>query len=417
MFERNLEALVRRAALPVREGHVERGRVEFLKRLASDPEAAARTLKWRMMAMMLSVAACGMVLWATLAVREPQTTTTPASPEARLQGAVPGEGAKTAQETPPVTAPPRPREPRTPSREAMPRDATVTLTAKVPKARDAAPALAVEGTATFPDRTQLVLSFYRMEERFAAGRLVSDAGQVGSGMMVRVERRRFEGHATWGGPGMYLVTAGALVEDPSGPRIWKFEFPGWGDDLMGALPGGLVDLDEASRDAAAFLKKFGEACGTEVLWAARKREIGDEGDRLLKRLVAMKAASLYPAAHNQIVLSINGLLGARTWFKWKEGKLSAESYHADGKPIPTFRGEPFAIETYRKYVEEVPAIAGREFALWGVKELRRPGAKREPLLEALKLQGAHAGTEAFAERLREADAGALDGLEAEIRGN
>jgi hypothetical protein len=70
-----------------------------------------------------------------------------------------------------------------------------------------------------------------------------------------------------------------------------------------------------------------------------------------------------------------------------------------------------------KHAEAAKGLAGREFALWIVKDFRRGGLRPE-LGEAVRKRASHAGLSAFAERLEKVGEGSgedLDGLEKGIR--
>lgn len=70
---------------------------------------------------------------------------------------------------------------------------------------------------------------------------------------------------------------------------------------------------------------------------------------------------------------------------------------------------------FRRYVEQSVPLAGREFALWVIKDLRRAGTGGGRT-EALNARASHPGLEAFVERLAKARPEDLETLEKEIRG-
>jgi len=58
-------------------------------------------------------------------------------------------------------------------------------------------------------------------------------------------------------------------------------------------------------------------------------------------------------------------------FTWEDGKYAGpNSYHTGNKLATTFRGEPFAFDAYRRYLDEALRATGREFLLWIVRDAK-----------------------------------------------
>jgi hypothetical protein len=101
----------------------------------------------------------------------------------------------------------------------------------------------------------------------------------------------------------------------------------------------------------------------------------------------------------------------------EDGKLRLRPGELTPVAFKERRNEEFDFQVLREQVKGAVRLAGREFALWVLKEFRRAGM-REGLLECVREQAEHAGVSVFAERLERlttADVNLLE-LEKEIRG-
>ncbi|MBI3857038.1 MAG: hypothetical protein HY293_15235, partial [Planctomycetes bacterium] len=144
-----------------------------------------------------------------------------------------------------------------------------------------------------------------------------------------------------------------------------------------------------------------------------------EGNKFLAKLEHHDLKAYYPAAVNNLYYTIRNIVNNAPYYTYgADGKFSgAKDYHADGEKVKTYRGEEFNWDNLKRYIEDTPAIAGREFCLWIIKDLRRTAGQMRPeIQEAIKSHKAAAGVEFFQERLLKAGISDIDPLEAEIRG-
>jgi hypothetical protein len=393
ILEKNLEALVRGAALP----DPARARRRFLQALA-EPERRSRPASLGAMAASLLV--CAAIFSAILVERRVPPAPRPAAPQVEPPAAA-GKIVPTA-----------------PSEQ----DRTVSLTATLPGPRDRSPLLRVEGTADLPERMILKVSVHRLLERTLGARLVLTPETAASGI-TEVRAGRFSYTSPWEIPAPARVVV-AVIDDFQreelkgnfGGRTWTFEFPGWSGDLAPRLSPSLREADLLIAEVRDLLSRIEAAVVTEISWKAAEPAHLDRARKLKERLEAAPSRRLHPASIDLLRDTVNALTGAAPHFKWEEGKhVGPVTYYAGGARMKDFRNQEFGLDRLRAYAGEAEAVAGRETALWAVKEVRR-GGPRPPLEAVLLEQAAHAGLIPFAARLREASPEQLGALEAEIRG-
>lgn len=296
---------------------------------------------------------------------------------------------------------------------------------KVPPSRSRMPVLRLEGTSTLPEGAILRVALFRLSEQ-PAGLGVHPLALESGGGLVEVLGRRFRYESMWQGPGLYraVVTLSDQNQRPEvldairgkyPVRAWKFEAPAWDDELASQLGPGLRGLGNLVAEAGELIRRYERASETESAWAAERKALLRDSQAFLNKLERTEVQKLYPAAHAQVYYSLRNVQGSARYFSWKDGKFAgAISYHDNKEPAKTYRQETFTYDNFRRYLDEAVSIAGREFALWVIKEARR-GGMREPLLRALRENAQRTGVAPFAERLEKAPDEA-DPLETEIRG-
>jgi len=402
-LDRNMEALVRRSALPLRGGDLARARGTFLREIAR-PVPEPRPRAGAFWAFSASLLVCAAIFSAVLADRPPAVP-----PDVSLPA--PSRAAGGAQDSRVA--------PSTPEGQ----DRTVTLSASLPPLRDSYRNLRLDGTAALPDRAILKMSIHRLEEDSLGARLAAKSEAVSSGL-VEVRSGRFGGLCPWQRPGPAVVTVEAIEDfqreehrGKFGGRSWRFEFPAWGPELAPRLSPLLREVDSFPAEVKNLVSRFEEACrSTEAAWKASKAGLMDRAQRLRSRIESCEARRLYPAAVNHLVYTMDSLLGSAPHFAWEEGKFAGPTtyYVAAGERTKDFRGADFAFDRLRAYADEAGPMAGRELGLWIVRELRR-GGPRSALSAVLLEQAAHPGFAPFAPRLETAAPEDLAALEAEIR--
>jgi hypothetical protein len=287
-------------------------------------------------------------------------------------------------------------------------------------------ALLVTGKLSLPDGAVLKLTLHRLTEQWVRGRLEAVPQEAGGGL-ARVDRGSFSFESAWDGPGICSITASldesfqdpalkeALTKKPAG-AAWKQASPGWEQELLPQLSGGLAELDRFVKGALDFVGECEQATATEDVWKSQRKTLLRKGATLLAQIDKSESRKLYPAAHGQIQSTVRDILSNARSFVWKDGKFSgAAAYHNKNEPEMNFRQEEFTFANFRRYVNEATGISGREFALWIVKDIRRAG-RRSVHGEAVRQEARRPGVAEYAARLGE-ESPALAQLEEDIREN
>lgn len=441
LFDRNLERLIRAAADPPPDaGRARRG---FLARAGE--RAPSRDRMGRMMAMAASLFVAAAILYSAFQPRVPGKAgeSQVQSPTSKVDAPpIPpeGKGGEPRANRGPKTADPAPARA---SGAMTAEDGAMTLACTPPSPRSAEPVLRFEGTVPYPDRTTLKIAVLRLEERYAAGRLVPGGVHAGGGLS-EVNGKRFGIAPPWQGPGRYQVTvtldesqrpelAEALKTLPRRP--FAFEFSAWGAELAGQLEPRLREFTLLLLDTQDLLSRIEKLSAQESAWIKERKNVDQRGadivltreaqdlvkelGQMKSRIEAARAKSILPAAHGELFFTVQSLHGNAERFHYEAGKFAgARSYHSGGDALKTHRGELFRFEALRKYVDEAEGFAAREAALWIAKDLLRGGAREAyagMLVGGKKETESMASFRRWAGRLTQAAPGELAALEAEIR--
>jgi hypothetical protein len=283
----------------------------------------------------------------------------------------------------------------------------------------------VKGSLALPDGAVLKVTLHRLTERLVAGRLEPVPQEAGGGL-ARVEGGRFSLESAWEGPGICTIRA-TLDENFQDPGLrdaiqrkstapeWTRSGAAWDQTLIPQLTAGLAEFDRASAGALDFLRELEQATASEESWKVEKKALTRKGNALLAQLDKSATRTLFPAAHGQIRSTIGDLVSNARSFVWKDGKFAgAAAYHNKNEPEMNFRKEDFTFANFRRYVEESTGVAGREFALWIVKDVRRAG-RRDVHAEAVRRHEDRRGMKEFAPRMQ-SESEDLARLEEDIRG-
>ena len=165
-------------------------------------------------------------------------------------------------------------------------------------------------------------------------------------------------------------------------------------------------------------KKNVDFRGADVVLTKEAQEVMKDSTKLMNKLERAEGKMLFPASHAEILLTLQTMIGNAQRFDWSNGKFAgAKSYHSPTQPLPSHREEPFNFENSKRYLDEVPNIAGRELGLWIVKDLRRTeGVLRPDITETLKTYQKQPGLDTIWERLSRAQVADLAAFEEELRG-
>ncbi len=352
-LENNIARLVRQSALPIDESR--QRRADFLRAAeGSPPEAMGRRLAVAAAALVV----CGLLLWAAKTDRRTDVRPKVAKERPALlpAGDLVGSGGNDLLK------------------------GTLTLT----HAGFALPKFLFRAKSMLPDGVQFKIRPYSFEETWDAGRIVS-VSQEGQSNIVPLKDGRFEFMWESSGPRLLRLAVGAPDDDQdvevmktlnvkAADRAWTFEYLGWDESLLPLLGPQLVEVGDLTRELHDLIARVETSCASEAQFLAQKDALIRDAQRLQTRTNNFATTSVYPAALRQISYTARDLATSIPDFKWLEGKYQGpSSYYTEDKKKRTFRQDPFEFAALRKYLDEAEVIAGREFGLWIVKDLRRIG--------------------------------------------
>jgi hypothetical protein len=185
-----------------------------------------------------------------------------------------------------------------------------------------------------------------------------------------------------------------------GARTALFHYSPWDDGLLRRLEPQLAELADFAREGRELVARVEAACATEARFKAEEKQLTADAGRLQARVEGFAANGLYPAAARILSYTFRDLATSMAIFKWKDGKLEGPvSYYTNGKPGTLFRGDPFAFDALRRYLDDAVLVSGREFDLWILRDFRRAGP-REALVAAVEESKKRPGVAEFAEALK-----------------
>jgi len=306
----------------------------------------------------------------------------------------------------------------------------VTLNCKPPSFKVRRPLLVLNGTCGLPDGAYLKVNLARVTEQVLGPELSPMYIGAGNGTST-IAAKKFVYDTMIDGPGKYSVTV-MIIDDlqdkqlvpeikkkAGNRRNFQFEFLVWGDDLIGTVSSKLNEMTALVNETREIVKKFERASAMKGEWDGQMKPLQNEGTKFQAKLENHELKAYYPAAISNMYYTIRNMVNNAPYYTFgADGKFSgAKDYHADGEKVKTFRGEEFNWENLKRYIEDTPAIAGREFCLWIVKDLRRTAGQMRPeIQDALKTHKAAPGVDFWWERLSKAGPSDFDPLETEIRG-
>lgn len=392
VFERNVERLVRKAALPVDGAAIERARARFVR--AAGPASTARSRGLALIAASL--------LFGALVYGVSTSTAPPPRPEPRE-----------AQETPVAFT----AVPLRGGNEWL--KGTLQMS---PGARSAAKQLRFEGRSPLPDGLVFQVRVLREEESYDGKGLVPSLREE---FPKQVALANGDFDLDWQTPRQGRLRLEIAAPDrvqeadvlPSlklreADRTWTFEAAAWDDRLLAQLEPQLAELASLATELADLVRRVDESCASMELFKPKEKGFAAEAAKLKARCDGFAAAGLYPAAARELSKVCNDLLGALPIFTWEGGRFDGpKSYYTNNRRGKTFRGDAFEFATLRGYLDAAVVVGGREFGLWILKDLARRGPRPE-LAETAARSASRPGVAPFAARLL-GEAGPA--LEAEIR--
>lgn len=263
-------------------------------------------------------------------------------------------------------------------------------------------ALTLVGAADLPDGAPVRVALYVLRESYQDGRLVPVLQDLSRREGATVKQRGFRvSFAPSPDPGWYQPS----VRSGGGtPR--RLDVLAWDEAWIDRAARGLGKVDLLAARAAGLVDRFAAAWASEEAWRSAGAALRKASGKLVEELHASDLASSYPAALGRLVDILQNLLNLTEEVKVEDGKLVPGTYY----PVKDPDGKAFDLARCKGAVERVSEIAGRELALWGVKERRRSGMPAKLPEEALQ----RPGVAPFAQRLTGAGA-ELEVLEKEIR--
>lgn len=306
----------------------------------------------------------------------------------------------------------------------------LSVNCKPPSFKVRRPLLVLNGACALPDGVILKVTLSRVTEQAIGGELAPFYVGAGNGT-ADVENKKFIYDTAIDGPGKYNVQvvllddlqekhlAAEVKKKAGGKRSYQFEFLVWNDDLISTISSKLNDLTALINETREMVKKFERASQAKQGWDAEVKPLSLEGSKFQAKLENHELKQFYPASINNLYYTVRNMVNNAPYYTFgADDKFSgAKDYHADGEKVKTFRGEEFNWENLKRYIEDSPAIGGREFCLWVLKDLRRTAGQMRPdIQEAIKKNKAAPGVDFFQERLAKATFSDIDPLEAEIRG-
>lgn len=340
IFDKNVGDLIRNHALRPDEA---RAKERFLREAGAPPER----LSWKLAAAAAAVVVAVVMVWSARIERRAPVVTTKELPPAPV--AVPSRGG----------------------------DGLLEGSFMRKKG-----GLVFEGKSPLPDGLVFTMRISRLEEQLRGERLALSARE---GMVSTIEIQKGALVEDWGpsapGPVKLDVAAPDALQDtailkrmrvPESARRWSFEVDDWDAKLPARLAPQLAELADFAREARELVAKVEEACASEALFKERKKELGAAAAKLQSRVEAFAKSGIYPAAASQVAWTVRDLGQAMEIFTWKGSKYDGpRSYYTNGDLQKTYQNEAFSFEALRRYLDRAVRIAGRELALWAIKDLRR----------------------------------------------
>jgi hypothetical protein len=268
--------------------------------------------------------------------------------------------------------------------------------------------LRFEAKALFPDGIVLKAGLFRSEERLVDGRLVAELTEVG-GDATTVEGKRAAFAQEVKDSGLYrlVVELKESLQDPdllaslkkSIAGKWEREEAVWGDDFVGTLGPKLRDFDQQVDVAADLVRKFAGATASDKIWKDHYPLLDKDALGFLKKLEQSGLEKLYPAAFNELRLTMRNVKGNAEAVEFgDDGAFKGSIDYRTKKPTKTIHSLDFSFDSCLKDLETAKRAAGAEFLLWIIKDFRRAGV-RSPLSEALRSEHRRPGLGTLVEAL------------------
>jgi hypothetical protein len=280
-----------------------------------------------------------------------------------------------------------------------------------------------DGKALFPDGVALKGTLFRAEERLVEGVLEPELTEIVS-EVATVEGRRVSFTMAVKDPGHYRLVV-ELREDLQEPDLlraltkslpgkWIFEHASWGDDLVSSLGSKLRDFDVQVDTCLTMVRRFAQSSASNQSWKDNYPQLDKELGAFLKKFDQTPLERVLPAAVLELRCTMRNLKGNSEAMVFNaDGSCKGSIDYRTQQPTKTIHSQDFTFEAILKDVEAARAAAGREFALWLIKDARRSGPRPE-LTALLRTEAKHPGVAPHVEALDGFKE--TDGVEKQIRG-
>lgn len=285
------------------------------------------------------------------------------------------------------------------------------------------PLLRLKGASTLPDDVVLFLSTTRKTDVLAGGKIESSPPEIVGGSMVRVAKGGYVLENAIDGPGVYVVEVHYRKElqrptlSQLNPKVTRgtFKFHVWEDAWLTDAAGALTELQALITQGRELVEKFSAATATEEIWKDQAKYVTVLAAAWRSKLASRPLKRAYPLSLGELNGILRNLVEGADDFTFQNGRFVG-AVDALGNFRKTYRGDAWTWANYKRYADEVPAVAGRELALWLIRDLRRTSGKPTPsFVEALASRKEAPGLSPWAERLGQAGLADLDVLETKIR--
>jgi hypothetical protein len=280
--------------------------------------------------------------------------------------------------------------------------------------------LRLEGSAALPEGTRVRMVVSRLEE-MPGEKGFAPSEAVACTALAPVREGRFRADRPVETEGTYRVRVHVLQEDQFAgilgdirawpDRAWRVECAAWDDGLPGRLVVALEELDSLVEEVVALAGRFLKVSPSKEEWEKVYPELDEAAAALLRKSEQSPARGLFTATTRALDTALRLLKSYASFVVF--GEDGARGLELKGSMrLRADKFQAMSFESLKGDAECLREVAGREFALWVVKDLRRAGP-REALLEVVRIQAERPGTAPYAARLESGSD--LDALEREIR--
>jgi hypothetical protein len=239
----------------------------------------------------------------------------------------------------------------------------------------------LEGTVPVPDGSNIRLTLLGTSEAATAGRTgiaLSNQGNVAPAMVQAAQQKKVSFELSLKNHG-YLR---ANLMHQGGAGRWTVGIPAWDDTMIPKVVAAFPEAQALVKEGRALVEKVKGATGSKSAWDGKKAALLEELGKYIEKAQGEPLKGPYPATIGAGLAVVNYIQGTSADYKWEGGKFLVKNVYGE---VKDFEGKPYSFATYLKYMDEAEAMAGREFALWIAKDVRRGGDPKKLALEVQKL--------------------------------